>query len=84
MKGQFLARVLANVAYGVAGVWKSIGIGNALGCRKSLSKLLAAISKEAKQRLDEFNAQNLANMAWVFATLKLPDEKLFAALARVM
>ena len=29
-----------------------------------------------------FNAQNLANTAWAFATLGQSDEKLFAALAR--
>ena len=35
----------------------------------------------AEQRLGKFNAQNVANMAWAFATVKLLDEKMFAALA---
>ena len=32
--------------------------------------------------MSEFNAQDIANMAWAFAKLGQSDEKLFAALAR--
>ena len=32
--------------------------------------------------MGEFNAQELANMAWAFATGNYGDEKVFAALAR--
>ena len=31
--------------------------------------------------MSEFNAQDLANTAWAFATVKQSDEKLFQALA---
>ena len=34
--------------------------------------------------MDAFNAQNLANMAWAFATAVQSDVKLFAASARVV
>ena len=40
----------------------------------------------AHQRLDKFNAQNLANMAWAFATVVTmgqQDVQLFKALARM-
>ena len=37
----------------------------------------------AERRLDEFNAQSLANTAWAFATLGQQDEQLFQALARM-
>jgi len=56
MKGQFGALEFANVAYRAAGVWKSVGVGKSGSFRASLSQLLAAIAKEAKQRLDQFNA----------------------------
>ena len=45
-KGEFRSRQLVNVAYGAA--------RSSLG--KSLSVLFAAIAKEAKQRVGEFNA----------------------------
>ena len=37
----------------------------------------------AERRLDEFNAQGLANAAWAFATVGQQDEQLFKALARM-
>ena len=77
MKGQFDARVLANVAYGAAGVCKSVSVGKFLG------ELFAAISKEGEWRLDEFNAQDLANTGWAFATVGQQDEQLFKALAKM-
>ena len=40
-----------------------------------------SICEAGSQELREFNAQNLANTAWAFATLKLLDEKLFTVLA---
>ena len=83
MKGCFGARAFANVAYGAAGVWKSVGVGKSVGFRSSLCELFAAIAKEAKQRLDKFNAQDLSNTAWAFATVGQQDEQLFKALARM-
>ena len=52
MKRQLGARQLANVAYGGARVWKSIGVGKSVDFRKPLSDLFAAMAKEAVQRLD--------------------------------
>ena len=77
MKGCFGARAFANVAYAAAGVWKSVGFTS------SLCELFAAIAKEAKQRLDQFNVQGLANTAWAFATVGQKDDQLFKALARM-
>jgi len=37
---------------------------------------------QAQLRVSEFNAQELANTAWAFATLGQVDKELFAALAR--
>ena len=37
----------------------------------------------AERRLDEFNAQDLANTAWAFATVGQKDDQLFKALARM-
>ena len=83
IKGQSGARQFANVAYGAAGVWKSVGVGKSVSVGKSLSELLAAIAKETKRSLDKFNAQSLANTAWAFATVGQEDEQLFKALARM-
>ena len=44
-------------------------------------KLFAALVRAAERRLSEFNAQELANTAWAFATVNYRDEKLCAALA---
>ena len=37
----------------------------------------------AERRLDQFNAQDLANMAWAFATVGQQDEQLFKVLAKM-
>ena len=37
----------------------------------------------AERRIDEFNAQELANNAWALATVGQHDEKLFKAVARM-
>ena len=41
------------------------------------------ISKEAEQRLDQFNEQELANTAWAFTTVGQQEEQLFKALAKM-
>ena len=46
-------------------------------------QLFKALAKMAEQRLDQFNAQDLANTAWAFATMGQQDEQLFKALARM-
>ena len=83
MNEQVGAREFANVAYGGAGVWKSVGVGKSGSFRASLSELFTAIAKEAKYSLDQFNAQSLANTAWAFATVGEKDEPLFNAVARM-
>ena len=83
MKRPFGARQLANVAYGGACMWKSIGVGKSVDLGKSLSELFAAIAKEAEPRLDQFFVQNLASMSWAFATMGQQDEQLFKALAKM-
>ena len=47
-------------------------------------KLFAALARAAERRLSEFNPQDVANIAWAFATVNYRDEKLFAALARAV
>ena len=37
----------------------------------------------AERRLDQFNTQELANMAWAFAKVGQQDEQLFKALANM-
>ena len=37
--------------------------------------------RAAERRIGEFNAQDVANTAWAFATVTRPDEKVFMALA---
>ena len=83
MKRQFGARELANVAYGVARVWNSIGLGNCVDVPNSLVELFAAMAREALQRLDQFNSQGLVNTAWAFATVGQQDKQLFKRLARM-
>ena len=51
MKGQFGARQVANVAYGAAGVWKSVGSRKSGRFWACLSELFAAIAKEAMSKL---------------------------------
>ena len=65
MKGQLGARQLANVGYGAAGVWKSVGVATVGQQDEQLFKALARV---AERRVDKFNAQALANTAWAFAT----------------
>ena len=45
-------------------------------------KLFTALATEAERRISEFNAQELANMAWVFGKMNLLDKQLFALLAK--
>ena len=71
MKGQLGARQLANVGYGAAGAWKSAGFATVGQQDEQLFKALARV---AERRLDEFNAQELANTAWAFATVGQQNE----------
>ena len=48
---------------------------------QSDEKLFTASARAAEQRMSEFNAQELANTAWAFATANHRDEKPFTALA---
>ena len=41
-----------------------------------------ALASDAERRLGDFKPQDLANTAWVFATLGLIDVEMFAAVAR--
>ena len=41
------------------------------------------MARAAERRVREFNAQNLANTAWAFATVGQKDDQLFKALARM-
>ena len=45
--------------------------------------LFGALARSAEQRVRDFNAHDLANTAWAFATVGQADEQLFAALAKV-
>ena len=83
MQGQFEGRGLANVAHGTAGVWKSVRVGISVGVWKSLAELFASISKEAKRRLEQFNAQELTNMTWAFARVGQQFQQLFQAVAKM-
>ena len=44
--------------------------------------LFAALAREAKRRVSDFKAQNLANTRWAFAKVSRHDEKLFKEFAR--
>ena len=68
--GQVGPRALANVAYGAARCGRSA----------MLSLLFPVLARAAERRLSEFNPQEVANMAWAFATVNRRDEELFAAL----
>ena len=61
IKTQPGARVLVNVLYGAAGIWKSVGVMTVGQLDKQLFKALARM---AQQHLYEFNARDLANTAW--------------------
>ena len=50
--------------------------------KQSDEKLFTALARAAERWMSEFNAQDLANTAWAFATENLLDKKLFAVLAR--
>jgi hypothetical protein len=65
------ARGIANACYGMA----RLGFEPA----RATMHLLGA---EAMPRLDEFDAQGLANTAWAFSTLGITDHQLFEAIAR--
>ena len=47
------------------------------------AQLFKALAKMAERRLDQFNAQELANTAWAFATAGQQDEQLFKAVAKM-
>ena len=68
------------MAYGGAGVRKSVGFGKFGSYWASFSELFTAIAKQAKHSLDQFNAQELVNTAWALATVGQKDELLFNAL----
>ena len=40
-------------------------------------KAFTALAEMTRQRLDQFNAQDLTNTAWAFATVVHEDEQLF-------
>ena len=46
------------------------------------AQLFTALAREAERRVGNFNAQDLANTAWAFATAGHSDASLFKALAR--
>ena len=46
-------------------------------------QLFKALAKMAEQRLDQFNAQELANMACAFATVGQQEEQLFKVVAKM-
>ncbi len=56
--GKMGSRGLTNVAYGAA----------LSGMEASFGLLFAALASAAKHSVGEFNAQDLANTAWAFAT----------------
>ena len=66
-------RQLANIVYGVTQVFTRLSHLD--------KKLFAELAMAANLRMNEFNAQDIANTAWAFATLGKMDEKLCAALA---
>ena len=45
-------------------------------------KLFVVLARASEGRVGMSTAQNLANTAWAFATIKKSGEKLFVALAR--
>ena len=44
-------------------------------------KLFAALGRVAEWRVSEFNAQNLANIAWAFTEMGSPSKVLLTVLA---
>ena len=66
--------VLANVAHGAARI-----------CQDDLQVMVfTALATAAERHVDDFNAQELANTAWAFATASHVDAELFTALARAV
>ena len=68
--GQIGPRDLANVAHRAA----HCGLG------ERLSSLFPSLATATELRLSEFNVQDVANIAWAFATVKQGNEKLLATL----
>ena len=60
LKGQPGTREFANVAYGAAGIWKSVGVATVRQQEKQLFKVLARM---VEWWPDKFSAQGLANTA---------------------
>ena len=52
-------------------VYGAVRIGGA----EKLGLLFTSLTRAAELRMSEFNAQELANTAWAFATVKRSDEK---------
>ncbi|KAH8073547.1 hypothetical protein JL721_2850 [Aureococcus anophagefferens] len=88
------ARAMANAAWGAATLRRPARGENAavlearrrrdgqeLAIRDTSTACLRAIANGARHRADEFKAQELANVAWAFATANLDEPELFAALA---
>ena len=46
------------------------------------AQLFTILARAAERRMAGFNAQDLANTAWAFATADQPDAQLFMRLAR--
>ena len=67
-------RQLATVAYRAL----LSGIGVHMGL------LFSALARAAEQRLERFNAQDLANTVWAFAKAELSEELLFVVLPRLL
>ena len=51
---------------------------------KKADQLLHAVAGEAERQLRSFNAQNMANTVWAFATAKVEAPSLFAAVAEIV
>ena len=66
------AQELANIVYGVACSGRGVSLG----------ALFQALARAAELHVGDFKAQELANIAWAFATACQSDAPLFAALAR--
>eukprot|EP00747_Dinoflagellata_sp_TGD_P116491 gnl/TRDRNA2_/TRDRNA2_172393_c4_seq2.p1 gnl/TRDRNA2_/TRDRNA2_172393_c4~~gnl/TRDRNA2_/TRDRNA2_172393_c4_seq2.p1 ORF type:complete len:311 (+),score=34.16 gnl/TRDRNA2_/TRDRNA2_172393_c4_seq2:115-1047(+) len=72
--GRLGTRELANVAYNAA----------CLGGVGSLSELFGELGTSATGRVNDFSAEELANITWAFSTVNQFDETLFTAVARAM
>eukprot|EP00746_Dinoflagellata_sp_MGD_P081956 gnl/MRDRNA2_/MRDRNA2_325573_c0_seq1.p1 gnl/MRDRNA2_/MRDRNA2_325573_c0~~gnl/MRDRNA2_/MRDRNA2_325573_c0_seq1.p1 ORF type:complete len:115 (-),score=10.24 gnl/MRDRNA2_/MRDRNA2_325573_c0_seq1:65-409(-) len=72
--GDLSARVISNVAYGAAQIRGG----------KSMNRLFQALAGAAEASVSDFNAQDISNTAWAFATAEQSDAQLFTALARAV